>query len=321
MTGTPPPLSLYGLLFVEEEGERPVNLRGGTDPLLAYLRCAAGLHRSLARFGSALTLVSNRPALLRARLEREGLALAVTRAEFSRVVPPTLRFRAAHRKLDLIAAFGRGDMGARPGLLDLDMVMLNRLPAAVAESPGLVGYDIWDQVAAAYGAARIRHDVARVVGRPCDTLDHWWGGEFLVGPQDGFARLSEAVEALYPRYLRAAPELHHQGDEMLLAAAFHVLAQDGAAAGVADGGALGAVGRWWSARTLSPGARLRDLAGRSLLHLPADKDVLSGLPHASDGTAQTADLVARLRRKTRLHRLAAPLYPFLPGPRKYAPRL
>lgn len=323
--GDTSPVSLHGLLYIEE-GERHVNLRGASDPIAVYLRCAALLHRSLEKFGHGLTIITNEPALLRTRLEQESIQMEVIETTFARTVPETLSFRSAHRKLDVIAAFGRGEMGGRPGLLDLDMVMLNRFPDMISADSRLIGYDIWHQVAPAYGAERIRDDVARVSGRSAGALQHWWGGKFLVGPRDRFALLSEAVEMLYDRYLEVAPDLHHQGDEMLVTAAIHMLSQDNAAGAggvIADGGAADVIGRWWSSRTLSRIEPLRQLAARSILHLPADKEILSDLLKTPDldGAALASDLTRRLRRKTWTRRLAAPLDPLLPGPRKHAPTL
>ena len=314
-------VSLYSLLFVED-GEMHANLRSSSDPLTVYLRCGALLNKSLTAFGHNLTLVTNEPRLLRSRMEQEGIQLKMIEMPFDRLVPETLGFRSAHRKLDVIAAFGQGKMGPRPGLLDLDMVMLNPFPAMVLTDPRLVGYDIWHQIAPAYGADLVRREVAAVSGLSAHGLSHWWGGEFLVGPQDRFAQLSEVIEMLYPRYLDLAPGLHHQGDEMILNAAMHVLGQGSFPIAV-DGGAAGAIGRWWSARTLSRIERLSEFANRSILHLPADKQLLSSL--SDEPALLIKSLYAHLRKglktRTLIRRLVGPLDPVLPGPRKYAPKL
>lgn len=315
------PISLFALLFVEN-GEMHANLRSASDPLNVYLRCGALLDQSLTAFGHNLTLVTNEPHLLRSGMEQEGIQLELVEMPFDRFVPETLAFRSAHRKLDVIAAFGQGKMGPRPGLLDLDMVMLNPFPTMILTDPRLVGYDIWHQIAPAYGTELVRRDIATVSGLSAHHLNHWWGGEFLVGPQDRFAQLSEVIETLYPRYLELAPSLHHQGDEMILTAAMHVLDRESAPIAV-DGGAAGAIGRWWSARTQSQIEPLSEFASRSILHLPADKDLLSSF---SGDPALSIDslyphLRKRLRAKTLIRRLVGSLDPVLPGPRKYAPKL
>lgn len=315
------PLSLHALLYVEE-GEIHVNLRGSSDPLNVFIRCGALLDRSLAALGHNLTLVTNEPRLLRNRLDQEAIELKVIETAFDRVVPKTLGFRSAHRKLDVIAAFGRGEMGPRPGLVDLDIVALNPFPQMVLTDPRLVGYDIWHQIASAYGSDVVRNDIAAVSGMPADSLENWWGGEFLVGPEAQFALLSEVIETIYPRYLELAPRLHHNGDELLLTAAVHVLGRE-AAPIVVDGGEAGAIGRWWSARTLYPIEPLRELANRSLLHLPADKELLSDLldrPSLSGATLYS-HLRRQLKSKTMIRRLAGFVNPILPGPRRYAPKI
>lgn len=315
------PLSLHALLYVEN-GEAHVNLRFASDPLSIYLRCGALLDRSLAAFGHRLTIITNEPRLLRDRLQTDAIDLKVIETAFDRDVPETLNFRSAHRKLDVFAAFGRGEMGPRPGLVDLDMAMLNPFPTMVLRDPQLVGYDIWHQVAPAYGTNLVRGDIAAISGLPADGLEHWWGGEFLIGPSESFAQLSEVIERLYPKYLELSPGLHHQGDEMLLTAALYVLEQTGSPI-IRDGGTAGAVGRWWSARTLSPIEPLTAFSDRSLLHLPADKDLLSELWDRSDlaGASLYDHLNRRLRSRTLTRRIAGLLHPFLPGPRRYAPRL
>jgi hypothetical protein len=315
------PVSLYALLYVEN-GEIHVNLRSDSDALTVYLRCGALLANSLAAFGHSLKLVTNNSRLLRSRMDKEGIQLELIEMSFDRFVPETINFRSAHRKLDIIAAFGQGKMGPRPGLLDLDMVMLNPFPSMVLTDPCLVGYDIWHQIAPAYGADLVRRDIAAVSGFSANDLSHWWGGEFMVGPQDRFAQLSEVIETLYPRYLELARSLHHQGDEMILNAAMHVLDRGSCPIAV-DGGTAGAVGRWWSAHTQSQIEPLNEFASRSILHLPSDKNLLSELfdDPAVSIDALYAHLRERLRAKTLIRRVLSPLQALMPGPSKYAPKL
>lgn len=320
-------LSFYGLLFIEA-GEKHTNLKGPEDSILVYLLCGALLYKALKRYGHEFTIVTNNPEALRRLIDANGIDLNVREISFSTIVPSSFNFRSAHRKIDLIAACGRGEMGPRPGILDLDMMMLRQFPALLSSSDYLIGYNIWDQVAPAYGPQRIRDDVSKVCGISADSLEEWWGGEFLVGPKEHFADLSREIELVYPQYLEIADSLHHQGDEIVVNAALHRLSktakwQDEKV--IIDGGELEMIGRWWSSRTLSPIAPLTKLAARSMLHLPADKVLLSALS-TSDVVfpAVIPKLLKSLSKKTRLRRYLAPLNPLFAyhsGPRKYSPRI
>lgn len=320
-------LSFYGLLFIEDF-EKHTNLIGVTDTILVYLLCGALLNKSLKHYGHEFKIVTNNREALARRIDSNCIDLNVMEIPFSTVVPSTLNFRSAHRKLDLISACGRGEMGLRPGILDLDMMMMRQLPAHLSSSDSLVGYNIWDQVAPAYGPNRVRDDVAKVSGISAEKLEEWWGGEFLVGPNERFADLSREIEWIYPRYLETADSLHHQGDEIVVTAALHRLSKNSGSQDeqiIVDGGELNAIGRWWSSRTLSRIAPLSKLAKRSILHLPADKEILSELSKSeSEMPNLTPLLLKSLRKKTRLRRLLAPLYPltsYFSTSRKFAPRM
>ena len=320
-------LLFYGLLFIEE-GEKHTNLKGAGDSILVYLLCGALLNKSLKHYGHEFAIVTNSPEALTRRIETNGIGLNVTEIPFSTVVPSTLNFRSAHRKIDLISACGRGEMGPRPGILDLDMMMLRQLPALLSSSDSLVGYNIWDQVAPAYGPQRVRNDVAKVSGISAETLEEWWGGEFLVGPKERFADLSREIELVYPRYLEIADSLHHQGDEIVVTAALHRLSKTAERQDeniIVDGGKLEAIGRWWSTRTLSRIDPLTKFAARSILHLPADKAILSALSKSDLAfPAVIPELLKSLRKKSRLRRYLAPLNPLIShysGQRRYSPRI
>jgi|TARA_B110000908_G_scaffold164335_1_gene212248 hypothetical protein len=317
-------ISLYSLLYIEDD-ERHANIGSTSDVISTYLNCGFLLHRSLMRFGHSLTIVTNKPTLVREMMEQEEIDLEVVQIEFTLHVPSTLKFRSAHRKIDLISAFGSGQLGARPGYLDLDMVMLNKLPFSTIDDECLIGYNIWHHVAPAYGADKIRYDVAKISGCNADDLKQWWGGEFLIGPRESFAMLSKQIDVIYSQYLKIASELHHQGDEMVVTAALHSLARDnaeGISDFIADGGNMGAVGRWWSSRTLSRIEPLGNLINCSIIHLPADKDILSelGANPILYGKGLARYLTGRLRRKTRWKRLLRPIFA-LAYSRKFTPKL
>jgi len=98
----------------------------------------------------------------------------------------------------------------------------------------------------------------------------WFGGEFLCGHAESFQRLAKSIFRLWPKYIQHINELHHVGDEMLLAAA---LSDTNLV--VRDAGQLGIVARWWTARTNFRQLPFKAVVGRSILHLPADKRFLA----------------------------------------------
>lgn len=230
---------------------------------------------------------------------------------------PRISFRAAHRKLELFRAFAEGGFGAWPALIDIDTLLLRPWP--IPPAPGeLLVYDISDDLAPD-GDPRFVADIAAVLGRPVEN-PRWWGGEFIAGDPPAFARLADAVDALWPSYLAVVDQLDHVGDEAVTSAALTLLREAGAP--LRDIGGAG-VRRWWSARTIvRPRATLREASKAALLHLPADKPFLAryadpATPFARFVPAYRRHVAARLPAR-HLLRLAERL---TGRPSKYVPRL
>ena len=264
----------FGLLHVADDVQHPVNLdRSVGSPIDVYLRCAALCARSFAAQGMAFTLVTNAPDTLRVRAEQLGLTeLTITGHAFRWVIPTGLRFYSAHYKLELIEKIGQGRFGPAALLVDIDTVLLKPFALPALPRDGVVAYDIGDEIFV-HADWPVHRDLEAVAGRPL-AAPRWWGGEFLAGTSAGFARLAATVSDRWQPYLAQAGNLHHVGDEMLVSAALNILAQDKFT--IVDAGRPGGVLRWWSARTTFPQSRLRDVANRSLWHLPADKPFLAG---------------------------------------------
>lgn len=310
-----------GLLHLATRVEPPVNLKGSSDPIDIYLRCAAVCGRSFARQGYRWDLVTNDVARVTARAAALGLGdLSITRWTFRWEVPEGVAFRSAHHKLELFEAFGTGAFGDHVGLVDLDTVLLRRFSERITTAPGLVGYDIGAIERDDFGETAIGEALSALAGVPVPA--RWWGGEFLLGRAADYAALARVIATLWPRYVASWRTAHHQGDEMVTSAALALLQHDGAR--VIDAGALGEVHRWWSARTLSPHPPLATATRTALLHLPADKDFLSA--EAETRAFQPEAFLARYRRHARrkiLIRRAVAALQRLRGerPRRYAPRL
>lgn len=209
--------------------------------------------------GYEFRLITNADDLLRARFAALGVpSPELVKHHFTRVIPP-MPFRAAHRKLELFAAFATGAFGPAVALIDIDTLLLRGWPFAI-EPGALLGYDIGPHTTPAV----IANDLswAGVAG-----TTRWWGGEFLAGDAAAFRPLAKAVERLWPRYLAAVPTLCHVGDETMTTAALAALT-------VRDVGGEG-VQRWWSSRTkVRQQASSREALTAALVHLPADKAIL-----------------------------------------------
>jgi hypothetical protein len=259
-------------LFVGEGSERMANLP--TDQSIdAYVGCAANCARSFAHFGYSYQIISNAPEAVANRAARMGLAsLPLSPMEFSREVPTHLGFASAHRKLEVLARFGTGELGTRPALVDLDTELVRPFPSALLnDGASLHALDLTDVMTAEFGE-RVDATLASILGRPVNA-GRWFGGEFLAGPTNWFAELSSIVDECWDRYLAQARGSIHEGDEALTSAALTVLGQRGHR--IVDAGAEGSVARWWSARTKVPMPRFRDIQDAALLHLPADKPFLA----------------------------------------------
>lgn len=266
----------HGLLYIDERENRSVNLKGKHDPIDIYVRCAALCASSVRYQGKAFRLVTNNRAVVQRRFAALSMPeCEIVEPEFTLGVPRNISFYGAHFKIELYKMFGQRTFGNWVGIIDIDSVMTAPIDFSGLSPNIVMGYDITDQVAPAYGVERIRSDVELLTGVPSPSL-RWLGGEFLFGHADSFRVLSNAMADLWPRYLDAIDNLHHVGDEMLLCAAAHVLPE----LRILDGGKLDAVARWWSARTPHRQPPFDAIQKRSILHLPSDKPFLAAFAAA-----------------------------------------
>jgi len=266
----------HGLLYIDERENQHVNLKGSHNGIDIYLRCAALCASSVRFHGCVFRLITNDRAYVQRRLgELQIPQCEVVEPRFTLDVPRGIRFYGAHFKLEVYTLFGKGAFGDWLGLIDIDSVMTAPINFPELSPETLIGYDITDQVTPAYGVERIRSDVERLTRVPTPRF-RWLGGEFLFGHADSFRVLSNAMASLWLRYLDEIENLHHVGDEMLLCASAHVLPE----LRILDGGKLGFVARWWSARTPHRQPPFAAIRSRSILHLPSDKPFLAAFSGA-----------------------------------------
>jgi hypothetical protein len=112
----------------------------------------------------------------------------------------------------------------------------------------------------------------------------------------------------------------HVGDEMVPTSDLEALRLQGMQ--VADGGTMGVVARYWSARTRAPFPPFRDVGAASVLHLPADKPFLARWASRHlDPAAFREEYPAMLRGKARLRRWLVLADRLRGRPRLFAPQI
>jgi hypothetical protein len=304
MQQQPKPI-FYGLLYIDEKQRHHTNIRGGGDPLDVYLRCASLCARSVAQQGYSFRLVTNDRRRIETGLRQLGIAIPdVLEQEFKLNVPPNLPFRTAHFKLELYEFLGSGRLGDHAGVIDVDSVMVAPIDFPPLPPGKLLGYDITDQIIGEYGCDDVCSDIERVSGaRPSEC--RWFGGEFLFGHAESFRELATSIFRLWPNYVARIGELHHIGDEMLVAAAI----SEGRLAMI-DAGQLGIVVRWWTARTNFKQMPFDTAVRRSILHLPSDKTFLA---RAADAEYSPGSFIADFRREAGAKLMRRKLFNALEG--------
>ena len=310
-------LPILGLLYCGAGGGAQANLRGRHDALTVYVRAAVTLSRSARAAGHDFTLITDDAEAISGRLAAEGLAgtLEVEEHAFALDVPPGIAFEAAHHKLELIRQIGEGRWGAQAALCDLDAVLLRRLELP---TDALYAYDITAQMWAREPSA-MRAGLADLLGHPAERA-RWYGGEFLAGPAEQFARLSARIDALWPTYRADPSRFCHAGDEMLLSGALATRSDDGLRVGEAGSARL--VSRWWSRRTTNPIPGLAEALESAVVHLPSDKDWLAGqAARPFEAERFAAELRRRAAARLPSERLRAATERLLGRPATHVPRL
>jgi len=307
---------MYGLLYIDDaQSNKNVNLGEVVDPNI-YILCASLCSNTFRAAGGIFRIITNNEEYVRRRLETLGLDdTVVLGREFSWIVPESIRFYAAHFKLDIFNAFGRGIFGERIGLIDVDSVLLRRLPPTAS----LAVYDISDQVFPAYGKDRIAFDMELVSGRSLSD-PRWYGGEFVMGSAAEFATISEYIDLCWANYVDNISCLHHVGDEMIMSSALNMARADGLP--IADYGQDRVVARWWTARTAHRQVSFDVVRGAALLHLPADKAFLAKeAGHEFDPEGFLSRFRRYARKKIVVRAVVGAGELFLRGSKKFTPRL
>jgi len=302
----------YGLLYIDAQNNKNA---GEVDPNI-YILCASLCSKTFRSAGTCFRIITNNKEYVRRRLETFGSDdIAIFGRDFPSIVPENIPFYAAHFKLDIFNAFGRGIFGERIGLVDLDTILLRRLPPTAS----LAVYDISDQVFPAYGKHRVGSDMELVSGRSLSD-PRWYGGEFVMGSATEFATLSQYIDSCWANYVGNISSLHHIGDEMIMSSALNMARADGVP--IVDYGQNNVVARWWTSRTAHRQVAFDVVRRAALLHLPADKTFLAKeAGYEFDQGAFLSRFRRHARKKIAVRAVASAWELLLRGSTKFTPRL
>lgn len=273
---------LYGLLYLaENQSSSIMDMYAETyaKKRRFYIKSAVNLSRSLQKRGVSFTLITNNKTEILHELDFLGYSdfLNVECIDFQLQVPDGLFYYSTHFKLDVFRHFASLSNELYVGLVDIDVIAVNKLPVCLKnliEERIPVCYDISDQLIPAFGQDIILQDMQRLYPDIC--AGRWYGGELIMGTPDFFAELSNEAQIIYERYIRIVDELFHKGDEMIVSVALEKIQRNGRY--MADIGTLGVVGRYFSVPTVKhPQKSFRYFKDCFLLHLPVDKDFLAKL--------------------------------------------
>ncbi len=277
-------LDVFGLLHLDQQQTTAMNVTTTSfrHQVSTYVNNAVLLSRTLAHHGLPFTLLTNDRVLVdECRTANDGdLPFAVIEIPFTTVVPSGIPFYSAHHKFDAfrhLASLGSSYVA----LCDLDMVCINELPArfaALIDDGVPLHYDITEQVEPAFGRDAVIRDLTTVGGAMGEG--RWSGGEFVSGTPAFFRRLVDEIDAVYPNYVSNIATIRQVNDEVVTSVALERLRRAGVA--MADAGELGVVGRFWNARIAHRQPDFASFESCFLLHLPADKALLSELAGEDD---------------------------------------
>lgn len=310
-------LDYYTFFLVPDALEPGINLQKSAKARIGvYLRCIANQAKMMTRNGDHMRLLTNKRDVL---LESDPCAadLDIVEVTFEMSVPRGISFYSSHFKIEIIKHVGTGAFGDFPVLIDPDMLALKPLPEGLLQGDGAFVYDITPWKVADAGHDRLLKDLNTLVDPPLDKVT-WYGGEFIAASTDTFAALSREIEKIWPTYVNNIDNYSHVGNETIVTAALLNLRNQGVP--MTDVGPKRLVQRWWTARTMFPQPRLRDVDDACFLHLPADKEFLSAL----DGppAPEALDALRRYARPALLkRRLANPFLNIQRGERKYVGRV
>lgn len=274
-------LKFFGLLHINQDENSTVTIRSDItfeEIVETYLKDADLLSKTLTEYGIEFTLITNKPEFVNKLIKRLNLhsQFQIQKINFSYKIPHGIKFYSAHYKFDVFKYFSSLSEDEYVGLIDLDMVALGSIPQCLenlAKNKIPICYDVSDQVIPAHSHEVIIKDLERFQSTPSEG--RWNGGEFIAGTPSFFSKLCQKIDLNYEKYVEIFYELHHNSDEMLTSVALEQLRKEGTY--IADAGTLGIIGRYWSCPVAHQQKSFDYYKDVFLLHLPADKELLSNL--------------------------------------------
>ncbi|MEQ1771478.1 MAG: hypothetical protein ABL879_16745 [Devosia sp.] len=268
------PGQLLAVMHVADVHRGHVNLRTRRNPLDVYLECAVTCAKSFARQGWTLRVVSDDPGRLEQRARELGFGPdelpPFEHFQFTLDVPEGIRFRGSHFRLGLIKALAEGHFGPEVGMIDVDTVALNPLVIPELAVDELIGYASPDDGYHTARQPRISDEI-EVLGGTRVENPQWYGGEFIYGRAEAFARIVEPFEKVWSIYKRDVKRFHHVGDETVWNAIF----QGYDAVRIVDAGQINLLNRWWGRSMPVRQLSFATVATGAIAHLAGDKTFIA----------------------------------------------
>lgn len=271
-------IKAYGLLHLQENEYSAVNLKvkNFTNQLKIYLDNAALLSKSFEMQGINFILLTNDIQKLTSLKGKEHKNLKMEQISFPTAVPTGINFYSAHFKVDVFRHISK-QSDDYIIFCDLDMVCLRPLPyvfkTIISEKIPLI-YDVTDQIIPADGHEAMIQELETINGMPSEG--RWVGGEFVSGSPEFFKKFVDKIDEILPIYFK---NLQNKtitslgNDEVYSTAAIEKLRRDNVYVG--EAGLSNIVGRYWSSGTGHVQKPFKHFEKMFLLHLPADKKILS----------------------------------------------
>jgi hypothetical protein len=269
-------VKFYTLLYIDSEN-KSLSLNGisGTfdQQMQIFVKCCEILNNSLTFFTNCklVVLTNNKNYINNISLELQCIEI-----DFDFEVPNGIKFYASHHKIDTFRYFSQLSDDQYSFLIDSDVICINEMPLNLInciESHIPVYYDITEQVYPAYGREKIIKDKNVLMSDNLST-GIWAGGEFIGGESEFFKLLYDEIEVIQKNYFDNYKNLHHQGDEALVSTAIERIMHKKY---ICNAGVFGAIGRFWSTKTLHVQNPWKSYVNNFLVHLPSDKDYIATL--------------------------------------------
>lgn len=266
-------INFYGLLYISKRDSNPnLNKKFLNNKIYIYAKNAENLYYSLKKDNCKLTIITNKPKLIKKFLTEE---IEIKKIKFLKLIPNSIKFYSSHFKLDLYLFLSKKKEYS--GILDLDMLLINKFNKKflnlIKKKNNLV-INLNNKKNKNHN--KLIKSSLNICNNSNLNSDDWYGGEFLLGNSDFFKNIYKYSKKCVPNYLNNLGDLHHHGDEMLLNSALQIIKKENKVKFI-DVSSISTVERYWSSSTNHKQKKIDYVLKSSLIHLPSDKKFLSSI--------------------------------------------